>query len=65
MGWKRHALMVLVGRSEGKRLLGTLIRKWEDNTEMDLRGTGYEDVIWIDLARYGKSCGFCEHVNGL
>jgi hypothetical protein len=46
--------MVLVRKSEGKRPLGTLIRKWEDNTEMDLRGTGYEDVIWIDLARYGN-----------
>ena len=31
---------------------------------MDLRGIGYEDVIWIDLARYGTSCGFCGHVNG-
>jgi len=40
MGWKRHTLMVLVGKSEGKRPLGTLIRKLEDNIEMDLRGIG-------------------------
>ena len=32
--------MVLVGKSEGKRPLGTLIRKLEDNIEMDLRGIG-------------------------
>jgi len=32
--------MVLVGNSEGKRPLGTLIRELEDNIEMDLRGIG-------------------------
>jgi hypothetical protein len=46
--------MVLVGKSEGKRPLETLIHKWEDNIEMDPRGIGYEYVIWIDLARYGN-----------
>jgi hypothetical protein len=53
LGWKRHTLRVLVGKSEGKRSLGTLARKWKDNIEMDLRGIEYEDVVWIDLAREG------------
>jgi hypothetical protein len=27
----------LVGKPEGKRLFGTLRRRWEDNIKMDLR----------------------------
>jgi hypothetical protein len=53
VGWKKHSLGVLVGKSEGKRPLGNLIRKLEDNIKMGLRGIGYEDVVWIYLARDG------------
>jgi hypothetical protein len=28
---------ILVGKPEGKRLLGRLRRRWEDNIEMDLK----------------------------
>jgi hypothetical protein len=31
---------VLVGKPEGKRLLGRLRRKWEDNIKMDLQEVG-------------------------
>jgi hypothetical protein len=42
---------VLVGKPEGKRLLGRPRRRWEDNIRMELKevGLGYED--WIGLAQ--------------
>jgi hypothetical protein len=48
---KRNAYRILVGKSEGKRLLGRPRRKWMDNVKIDLRETGWGDVDWIDLAR--------------
>jgi hypothetical protein len=38
----------LVGNPERKRTLGRPSRKWDDNTEMDLKG--YEDMDWNHLA---------------
>ena len=42
---------VLVGKPEGKRLLGRPIRRWEDNIKMDLQevvgGCGY----WMELTQ--------------
>jgi hypothetical protein len=38
MGEGRGVYRVLVGRPEGKRPLGGPRRRWEDNTNMDLRG---------------------------
>jgi hypothetical protein len=32
---------ILMGEPEGKRPLGRPRRKWEDNTEMDLRELGW------------------------
>jgi hypothetical protein len=48
---------VLVGKPEGKRPLGRLRRRLEDNINMDLQevelgGGGVRD--WIDLARDGE-----------
>jgi hypothetical protein len=37
MGEKRNAYRILVGKPEGKRLLGRPRRRWEDNIQMDLR----------------------------
>ncbi|KAJ4443586.1 hypothetical protein ANN_05260 [Periplaneta americana] len=51
MGEFRNAYRVLVGRPEGKRPLGRLRRRWEDNTKMDLRGVGYDDRDWINLTQ--------------
>jgi hypothetical protein len=42
---------VLVGRSEGKRPLGRLRRRWKDNIKIDLREIGIEGVNWIPLAQ--------------
>jgi hypothetical protein len=38
---KRGAFRVLVGRPEGRRLLGTPGCRWKDNIEMDLREMGW------------------------
>jgi hypothetical protein len=37
MGEDRGVHRVLVGKSEGKRPLGRLRRKWEDNIKIDLQ----------------------------
>ncbi|KAJ4437835.1 hypothetical protein ANN_13773 [Periplaneta americana] len=42
---------VLVGRPEGKKPLGRLRHRWEDNIKMDLREVGYDDRDWINLAQ--------------
>jgi hypothetical protein len=40
----RGAYNVLVGRLEGRRPLGRLRHRWEDNIKMDLREIGFGDV---------------------
>ena len=37
---RRGVYRVLVGKPEGKRPLGRLRRRWEDNIKMDLREVG-------------------------
>jgi hypothetical protein len=51
MGEGRGVYRVLVGKPEGKRQLGRLRRRWEDNIRIDLQevGRGCED--WIGLAQ--------------
>jgi len=39
-----------VGKSEGKRPLGSPRRRWEDNIKMDLNGVGCRGMEWIELA---------------
>jgi hypothetical protein len=43
---KRYAYMILVGKPEGKRLVGRAGRRWTDDIKMDLRKDG---VVWIGL----------------
>jgi hypothetical protein len=50
MGEGRGVSRVLVGRPEGKRLLGRPRRRWEDNIKMDLREIEI-DRPWIRLAQ--------------
>jgi hypothetical protein len=38
IGEMRNAYRILVGKQEGKRLLGRLRRRWVENIEMDLKG---------------------------
>jgi hypothetical protein len=47
MGEERKVYKVLVGKPEGKRLLGRPRRRWEDGIRMDLR----EIVDWIRLSQ--------------
>jgi hypothetical protein len=51
MGEKRNAYRILVGKPEGKRLLGRPRRRWEDNIKMDLREIGWSGMDWSDLAQ--------------
>jgi hypothetical protein len=51
MGEKRNAYKLLVGKPEGKRLLGRPTRRWVDNIKMDLEEVGRGDVDWIGLAQ--------------
>jgi hypothetical protein len=51
MGEERKVYKVLVGKPEGKRLLGRPRRRWEDGVRMDLREIGLEGVDWIRLAQ--------------
>jgi hypothetical protein len=50
-GEVRGACIILVGRPEGRRPLGRLRRRWEDNTKMDLWEIWFGDVDWIHLAQ--------------
>ena len=51
MGERRVAYRILVGKLEGRRLLGRSMRRWEDNIKMDLREVGWRGGRdWIDLA---------------
>jgi hypothetical protein len=48
-GVKLTAYRILVGRPQGKRLLGTSKCRWVDIIEMDLRETEWSGVDWINL----------------
>ena len=51
MGERRVANLVLVGKPEGKRLVGRPRHRWEDNIKMDLQEVGWGSMDWIDLAQ--------------
>ena len=42
---------VLLGKPEGKRLLGRPRRRWEDNIKMDLQELGCGGMDWMGLAQ--------------
>jgi hypothetical protein len=48
---------VLVGKPEGKRPLGRLRRRWEDNITMDLQEVGGCCGNWMELAQDRDSWG--------
>jgi hypothetical protein len=50
-GEGRGVYRVLVGRSEGKRPLGTPRRRWEDNIKLDIRDIGIGGTNRIQLAQ--------------
>jgi hypothetical protein len=50
-GAKRNACRILVGKPEGKRLLGRRRCRWVDNIKRDLREMGWDGMDWIYLAK--------------
>jgi hypothetical protein len=52
MGQKRHAYMILVGKSEGKTSLGGINGRWVDNIKMNLPEIGWCGMDWIHLAQH-------------
>jgi hypothetical protein len=51
MGEGRGVYRIVVGRLQGKRPVGRLRRKWEDNIKMDLKEIGIDGANWIQLAQ--------------
>jgi hypothetical protein len=51
MRGRRGVHQVLVGKPEGKRPLGRLRYRLEDNIKMDLEEVVWEGMDWIDLAQ--------------
>ena len=51
MGEDRGVHRVLVGKPEGKSLLGRRRRRWEDNIKMDLQKVGGGRGDWMELAQ--------------
>jgi len=61
MGERRVVYRVLVGKPEGKRLLGKPRSRWDENITMDLQEVGrwgaWTGLIWL---RMGTAAGTCE-----
>ena len=54
---------VLVGKPEGKRLLGRPRHRWEDDIKMDLQELGCWVMDWIKLAQDRQVAGTCRRSN--
>jgi hypothetical protein len=51
IGERKGVNRVLVGKPEGKRPLGSLRHRWEDNIKMELQEVGCGSVEWMYLAQ--------------
>jgi hypothetical protein len=51
MGQRRNLYRVLVWKPEGKRPLGRLRHRWEDNINKELHEVGCRDLDWMELAQ--------------
>ena len=51
MWQKRGVYRVLVEKPKGRRPLGRLRRRWEDNIKMDFQEVGCGGMNWIELAQ--------------
>jgi hypothetical protein len=51
MGERRGENRVLVGKPEGKSLLGRPRRRWENNIKMDLQELEFGVMDWNELAQ--------------
>jgi hypothetical protein len=48
---KSNGYRILVGKPEGKRLLGRPRRRWMYNIKMNLREIEWDGMDWIDLVQ--------------
>jgi len=62
LGGKRNACRVLVRKLEGKEQFGTPSHRWNYNIKMDLRGTGWDGMDWINQA-LDREKWYTEHGN--
>ena len=60
----RDVHRVLVGKPEGKRLMGRPRCRWEDNIKMDLREVGRGCGDWLELARDRDTCEYGDEPSG-
>ena len=51
MGERKGVCRVLAGKPEGRRTLGRLRCRWEDNIKMDLQEVVCGGMDWIELAQ--------------
>ena len=51
MGKKRGVYLVFVGKTERKRQLRRLRRRWEDNIKMNLQEVEFGGMDWFELAQ--------------
>jgi hypothetical protein len=51
MGENRNVYRILVGKPEGKKLLGRPRCRWMDNIKMYLREVGWDGVDWMNIAQ--------------
>ena len=51
MGERRGVFRVLMGKPEGKRPLGRLSSRENDNIKIDLQDVGCAGMDWIELAQ--------------
>ena len=45
----------LMGKPEGKRLLGRHSLRWEDNIKIDLRDVAWSGLLWLRLVTGSSS----------
>jgi hypothetical protein len=50
---RRNAYRILVGKADGKRILGRPTCRWEDNIKMPFREIEWGGMDWTDLAQDG------------
>jgi hypothetical protein len=48
---RRGVYRVLVGKPEGRKLLGRPRRRWKDNIKMNLQEVGFWGMDWIELTQ--------------
>ena len=47
----KSAFKILVDKPTGKKPLGRIRRRWEDNIRMDLKEMGFNATNWVDWAQ--------------